>query len=182
MVVLKTNQESMGWTLADEKGTPDTFCTLTIHVDPDPEPIRHPQHRPHPHMMEVFQKEVFKTLNTGVSLIQVALNETRITMAEEDDDDIHKSTSAQNGWKLCIDYRHRNLTQREDHFPPPFTDQRIEGFTGKLQYGFPDKCSGFHKVPPDLEDQEKIALTWPLAAIGHTFTQTLAEETPGVGV
>ncbi len=191
MVILKPNKEAMGWTMSDEKRTPDTLCTHSIHIDPDPKPIRQPQRRLNPPVMEIFKTEVIKPLHDRViysipdgpwiSLVQAVPKKTGVTMAEEDHNGIQVSTGIRNGWKLCINYRHLNLAQRKYHFPPPFTDQKIERFNGKPQCGFLDVCPEFHKIPPNLEDQKETALTRPFGSIGKTLNQTLAEDPPGIG-
>ncbi len=147
MVILKDNEEAIGWTMADIKGIPDTFCTHSIHVDPDHKPIRQPQRRLNPLIMEVVKKEVIKLLDAGiiyaisdspwVSPVQVVPKKTEITVIEGDDG-IQRPTRVQNGWRVCIDYRRLNLATRKDHFPLPFIDQIIERLTGKSHYYFLD--------------------------------------------
>ncbi len=62
VAVLKENKEALGWTLADIKGISPTLCQHHIVLEEDAKPVRQPQRRLNPPMMEVVKKEIVKAL------------------------------------------------------------------------------------------------------------------------
>ncbi|KAI5447937.1 hypothetical protein KIW84_015399 [Lathyrus oleraceus] len=66
IIVLKTNQEAMGWTLSDLKGFSPSYCMHKILMEEDFKPVAQPQRRLNPTMKEVVRKEVVELLDAGM--------------------------------------------------------------------------------------------------------------------
>nr|XP_027124566.1 uncharacterized protein LOC113741264 [Coffea arabica] len=56
--VLREHKEAIGWTIADIKGISPSVCMHRIRLEEDARPIRQPQRRLNPIMMEVVKKEI----------------------------------------------------------------------------------------------------------------------------
>ena len=70
-------------------------------------------------------------------------------------------TRAQNGWRVCIDYRKLNKATKKDHFSLPFMDQMLERLAGRSHHCFLDGYSDYIQVPISPADQEKTTFTCP---------------------
>ena len=64
--VIKDHKRAIGWTLADIPGISPSFCMHRILLEEDAKPVRQPQRRLNPHLMEVVKKEVTKLLQAGI--------------------------------------------------------------------------------------------------------------------
>nr|GEY28894.1 reverse transcriptase domain-containing protein [Tanacetum cinerariifolium] len=61
----------------------------------------------------------------------------------------------------------RSKMMRKDHFPLPFTDQRLERLAGYEFYCFLDGFSGYFQIPIDPQDQEKTTFTCPYGTFAY---------------
>ena len=52
-------------------------------------------------------------------------------------------------WIICVDYQKLNKAMKKDHFPLPFIDQVLDGF------------SGYNHIQISPEDQDKTNFTCP---------------------
>ncbi|RDY06032.1 hypothetical protein CR513_10052, partial [Mucuna pruriens] len=68
------------------------------------------------------------------------------------------SSSEENCWRVCIDYRKLNQATRKDHFPLPFIDQVLERLVGKYNQ--------IHIAPVD---QHKTTFTCPFGTFAYTW-------------
>ncbi|CAM8986895.1 unnamed protein product [Rhodiola kirilowii] len=168
--VLKKHKTAIGWTLADIKGVSPTVCMHRILLEDGAKPMRQPQRRLNPLMMEVVQKEVRKLLdadviypisdNQWVSPVHVVPKKTGITVELNAQGEL-VTKRIQNGWRVCIDYIKLNAVTRKDHFPLPFIDQMLDRLAGKPYFCFLDRFSGYNQIPIVAEDQEKTTYTCP---------------------
>ncbi|CAM8990655.1 unnamed protein product [Rhodiola kirilowii] len=168
--VLKKHKTAIGWTLADIKGVSPTVCMHRILLEDGAKPMRQPQRRLNPLMMEVVQKEVRKLLdadviypisdNQWVSPVHVVPKKTGITVELNAQGEL-VTKRIQNGWRVCIDYIKLNAVTRKDHFPLPFIDQMLDRLAGKPYFCFLDRFSGYNQIPIVAEDQEKTTFTCP---------------------
>ncbi|XP_052725945.1 uncharacterized protein LOC128194397 [Vigna angularis] len=139
-------------------------------------PVRQPQRRQNPVIMDVIKKEVTKLLQAGiiypisdsqwVSPIHVVPKKTSITVVKNERDELIP-TRVQNSWRVCIDYRRLNQATRKDHFPLPFIDQMLERLAGKSHYCFLDGFSGYFQINIAPEDQEKTTFTCPFGTFAY---------------
>ena len=60
--VIKDHKRAIGWTLADIPGISHSFCMHRILLEEDAKPVRQPQRRLNPQLMEVVKKQVTKLL------------------------------------------------------------------------------------------------------------------------
>ena len=174
--VLRDHKTAIGWTLADIKGISPSTCMHRILLEDGSKPSREPQRRLNPPMMEVVKKEIIKLLDAGiiypisdsqwVSPIHVVPKKTGITIIENQDGE-KVPTRAQNGWRVCIDYRKLNTATRKDHFPLPFIDQMLERLAGRHHYCFLDGFSGYFQIAIAPEDQEKTTFTCPFGTFAY---------------
>nr|XP_027076019.1 uncharacterized protein LOC113699861 [Coffea arabica] len=96
--VLREHKEAIGWTIADIKGISPSVCMHRIRLEEDARPIRQPQRRLNPIMMEVVKKEVIKLLDVGiifsisdspwVSPVQVVPKKAGVTAEENHEGDL----------------------------------------------------------------------------------------------
>ena len=152
--MIKEHKKAIGWTLADIPGINPSFYMHRILLQEGTKPVRQPQCRLNPQILDVVKKEVTKLLqvgiiypisdNTWVSPIQVVPKKSGITVIKNEHDELIP-TRVQNNWRVCIDYRRLNQTTRKDHFPLPFIDQTLQRLTGKTNYCFLGGFSGYFK-------------------------------------
>ena len=166
----------MGWSIADIKGISPTTCMHLILLENDAKPVRQPQRRLNPPMMEVVKAEILKLLQASiiypisdsewVSPTQVVPKKTGVTVVKIQNGEL-VPTRIQNGWRVCIDYRRLNAVTRKDHFPLPFIDQMLERLASHAFYCFLDGYSGYLQVPIASEDQEKTTFTCPFSTFAY---------------
>ncbi|XP_074291769.1 uncharacterized protein LOC141618565 [Silene latifolia] len=106
--VLKQHKEAIGWTMADIKGISPTLCMHRILLEDEAKPVRQPQRRLNPPMMDVVKKEVLKLLYVGmiypisdsqwVSPTQVVPKKSGLTVVENHEG-VLTPTRVQNGWR-----------------------------------------------------------------------------------
>ncbi|XP_042387373.1 uncharacterized protein LOC121979449 [Zingiber officinale] len=103
--VLRHNQKAIGWTLADLTGISSSICTHRILLEDDAKPVRQPQRRLNPIILDVVKKEVVKLLQAGiiypisdsnwVSPVQVVPKKSGITVVANEGNELIP-TRAQN--------------------------------------------------------------------------------------
>ncbi|RDX64371.1 hypothetical protein CR513_57081, partial [Mucuna pruriens] len=133
--VLRQHKKAIGWKLADLPGINPSICMHRILMEEEIKPIRQPQRRLNPTLLDVVKKEVTKLLAAGiiypisdsqwVSPVQVVPKKSGMTVMKNQQDEL-VPTRIQNSWRVCIDYRRLNQATRKDHFPLPFIDQMLE--------------------------------------------------------
>ena len=146
-----------------------------ILLEEDAKPVRQPQWRLNPQLIEVVNKEVTKLLQAGivypisdstwVSPVHVVPQKSGIIVVKNVKNDLIP-TRIQNSWRVCIDYRRLNQATRKDHFPLPF-DQMLDRLTGKSNYCFLDGFSGYFQICIALEDQNKTTFTCPFGTYAY---------------
>jgi len=132
-----------------------------ILLEKDAKPVRQPQRRLNPQLMEVVKKEVPKLLqssiiypisdNTCVSLVHVVPKKSGITVVKNEKNELIP-TRIQNSWRVCIDYRRQNQATRKDHFPLPFMGQMLDPLACKSHYCFLDGFSRYFQICIAPED------------------------------
>jgi len=147
-----------------------------ILLEEGTKPVRQPQRRLKPLILDVVKKEVTKLLQAGiiypisdsiwVSPVQVVPKKSGITVVKNEKNELIP-TRVQNSWRVCIDYRRLNQATRKDHFPLPFIDQMLERLAGKSHYCFLDGFSGYFQICIAPEDQEKTTFTCPFGTFAY---------------
>ena len=148
-----------------------------ILLEDESKPVRQPQRRLNPTILEVVKKEVMKLLAAGiiypisdstwVSPVQVVPKKSGITVVRNQDNEL-VPTRVANSWRVCIDFRRLNQATRKDHFPLPFIDQVLERLAGKSHYCFLDGFSGYMQIHIAPEDQHKTTFTCPFGTFAYT--------------
>ena len=174
--VIRDRRAAIGWTIADIKGISPSTCMHKILLEDGAKPVRQPQRRLNPPMMEVVKKEVLKLLQMGiiypisdskwVSPTQCVPKRGGITVVPNPKGEL-VPTRAVTGHRVCIDLRRLNEVTRKDHFPLPFIDQMLERLAGRAYYCFLDGYSGYFQVPIAPEDQEKTTFTCPFGTFAY---------------
>ena len=103
---------------------------------------------------------------SGQSPVQVVPKKSGVTVVKNDDNEL-VPTSAQTGWRVCIDYRKLNFTTRKDYFPLPFIDQMLERLAGHSHYCFLYGYSSYNQIVIALKDQEKTTFTCPFGTFAY---------------
>ena len=66
LLVLKKHKKAIGWTLANIPGISPFTCMHRILLEDGVKPVRHPQRRLNPVILDVVKKEVTKLLQAGI--------------------------------------------------------------------------------------------------------------------
>ena len=121
-------------------------------MEDDSRPVRQPQRRLNPTILDVVKKDEMKLLaariiypisySTSVSPFQVVPKKSGITVVRNQDNELIPTRVA-NSWRVYIDYRRQNQVTRKDHFPLSFIDQALERLAGKSYYYFLDGFPGY---------------------------------------
>ncbi|XP_072071953.1 uncharacterized protein [Arachis hypogaea] len=153
LCVLRKNKRAIGWSSADLVGISPQVCKHRIFLEEEARPVRQPQRRLNPTILEVVKKEVTRLLEADiiypisdsewVSPVQVVPKKSGVTTIKNESEELI-ATRVQNSWRVCIDYRRLNSATRKDHFPLPFIDQML------------DQLSGFYRR--FIKDFSKVAL------------------------
>ena len=127
-------------------------------------------------MMEVVKTKILKLLQAGIifpisaseweSPTQVVPKKSGVTVVRNSQGEL-VPTRVQNGWRVCIDYRHLNAVTRKDHFPLPFIDEMLERLAKHEFYCFVDGYSGYLQVSIAPEDIEKTTFTCPFGTYAY---------------
>ncbi|RYR25603.1 hypothetical protein Ahy_B02g059415 isoform A [Arachis hypogaea] len=174
--VLRKYKKAIGWRLADIVGIDPRKCMHRIFLQDGARPVRQPQRRLNPTILDVVKKEVTRLLDAGiiypisdsewVSPVQVVPKKSGITAVKKDDGEV-VTKRVQNAWQLCIDYRRLNAATRKDHYPLPFIDQIVDCLAGKSHYCFLDGFTGYFQIHIAPEDQEKTTFTCPFGTFAY---------------
>ncbi|XP_074592482.1 LOW QUALITY PROTEIN: uncharacterized protein LOC141848351 [Curcuma longa] len=174
--ILRQHRKAIGWTLADIPGISPSICMHRIFLEEDVKPVRQPQRRLNPLMLDVVKKEVTRLLQAGiiypisdskwVSPIHVVPKKSGVTVVANKENEL-VPTRVKNAWRVCVDYRKLNEASRKDHYPLPFIDQMLERLAGKSHYCFLDGYTGYFQICIDPEDQEKTTFTCPFGTFAY---------------
>ncbi|XP_074559897.1 uncharacterized protein LOC141815936 [Curcuma longa] len=174
--LLRRYQRAIGWTIADIPGISPSICMHRIFLEEGAKPVRQPQRRLNPLILDVVKKEVAKLLQAGiiypisdsqwVSPVQVVPKKSGITVVASKEKALIP-TRVQSSWRVCIDYRKLNQATRKDHYPLPFIDQMLERLAGKSHYCFLDGFTGYFQIHIAPEDQEKTTFTCPFGTFAY---------------
>ncbi|XP_052116536.1 uncharacterized protein LOC127746657 [Arachis duranensis] len=187
--VLRKNKRAIGWTLADLVGISPQVCEHRIFLEEGAKPVRQPQRRLNPTILEVVKKEVTKLLEADiiypisdsewVSPVQVVPKKSGVTTIKNESDELI-ATRVQNSWRVCIDYR---------SLPYPSSERDVRSFLGHAGFyrrfikdfskiGLPlsrllQKDTEFELSKECMEayDKLKIALTQAPIVRGPNWTQ-----------
>ena len=98
LLVLKKHKKAIGWTLADISGISPSTCMHRILLEDGAKPVRQPQWRLNPIILDVVKKEVTKLLQAGiiypisdsqwVSPVQVVPKKTGLTVIKNERDEL----------------------------------------------------------------------------------------------
>ena len=66
LLVLKKHKKAIGWTLVDIPGISPSTCMHRIRFEDGAKPVRQPQRRFNPVILDVVKKEVAKLLQVGI--------------------------------------------------------------------------------------------------------------------
>ncbi|XP_042405185.1 uncharacterized protein LOC121995530 [Zingiber officinale] len=174
--ILRQHRKAIGWTLADIPGISPSICMHRIYLEEDVKPVRQPQRRLNPLILDVVKKEVTRLLQAGiiypisdskwVSPIHVVPKKSGVTVVTNEENEL-VPTRVKNSWRVCVDYRKLNQASRKDHYPLPFIDQMLERLAGKSHYCFLDGYTGYFHICIDPEDQEKTTFTCPFGTFAY---------------
>ncbi|RYQ91269.1 hypothetical protein Ahy_B09g097162 isoform A [Arachis hypogaea] len=166
--VLRKYKKAIGWSLADIVGINPHKCMHRIFLQDGAKPVRQPQRRLNPTILDVVKKEVTRLLDADiiypisdsewVSPVQVVPKKSGITTVKKEDGEM-VTKRVQNVWRVCIDYRRLNAATWKDHYPLPFIDQMLDRLAGKSHYCFLDGFTGYFQIHIAPEDQKKTTFT-----------------------
>lgn len=174
--ILRKNKNAIGWSLANIVGISPQVCEHRIFLKEGAKPIRQPQRRSNPTILEVVKKEVTWLLEADiiypisdsvwVSPVQIIPKKSGVTTIKNESGEL-VATRVQNSWRVCIDYRRLNMATRKDHFLLPFIDQMLDRLSGNSHYYFLDGYFGYFQIHIAPEDQEKTTFTCPFGTYAY---------------
>ena len=98
LLVLQKHKKAIGWTLANIPSISPSTCMHRIRFEDGAKPVRQPQRRFNPVILDVVKKEVAKLLQVGiiypifdsqwVSPIQVVPKKTGLTVTKNEKDEL----------------------------------------------------------------------------------------------
>ncbi|XP_042472345.1 uncharacterized protein LOC122055012 [Zingiber officinale] len=110
--ILRQHKKAIGWTLADIPGISPSICMHRIYLEEDVKPVRQPQRRLNPLILDVVKKEVTRLLQAGiiyrisdskwVSPIHVVPKKSGVTVVANEENEL-VPTRVKNSWRICID-------------------------------------------------------------------------------
>ncbi|GJT20322.1 reverse transcriptase domain-containing protein [Tanacetum coccineum] len=116
------SKEAFAWKMTDIPGICPSFCKHKIQLLDDKKPVVQKQRRLNPNMQEVVKREIVKLLDTGiiypisdspwVSPIHCVPKKRGITVVTNKNDEL-VPTRTITGWRVCIDYRKLNGSNRK---------------------------------------------------------------------
>ena len=172
--ILRKYKEAIAWSIEDLKGISPSICMHKILLEDNAKNSIEQQRRLNPVMKEVVRKEVLKWLNAGfiyaisdsswVSPMHVVPKKGGFTVIRNEKNELIPTRTV-TGWRVCIDYRKLNTTNRKDHFPLPFIDQMLDRLAGHPHFCFLDGYSGYNQIAIAPEDQEKTTFTCPFGTL-----------------
>ena len=140
------------------KGIDPKTCIHHIYIEENSRPIRQPQRRMNPNLMEIVKEELQKLLN--VNFIYPISDSQWVSPLV--------IVPKKNGkWRVCIDYRELNKATLKDHFPLPFIDQVLDTLADKKYFSFLDGFSGYNQIQVAPEDQDKTTFTYPWGTFAY---------------
>jgi hypothetical protein len=69
---------------------------------------------------------------------------------------------------MCVDYIDLNRAYKKDAFSLPWIDHVVDSMVGYNLLSFLDCSSGYHQIPPKVEDQIMTAFITPFIAFCYT--------------
>jgi len=124
--VIREHKKAIGWTVANIPGISPAICMHKILLEEGTKPVRQPQRRLNPQILDVVEKEINKLLQAGiiypisdstwVSPIQVVPKKSGITMIKNERNELIP-TRVQKTWRVCIDYRRLIKPRGRTSFP-----------------------------------------------------------------
>nr|XP_017225158.1 PREDICTED: uncharacterized protein LOC108201377 [Daucus carota subsp. sativus] len=132
--ILRKHKGAIGWSISDIKGISPAIVQHRIHLVEDAKPVREPQRRLNPPMMEVVKKEILKCLDNGiiypisdskwVSPVHVVPKKSGITLVTNENNE-QVPTRVQSG--IEVDKAKVDLIA---NLPPPKSVKEIRSFLG----------------------------------------------------
>ncbi|XP_063941295.1 uncharacterized protein LOC135149498 [Daucus carota subsp. sativus] len=132
--ILRKHKGAIGWSISDIKGISPAIVQHRIHLVEDAKPVREPQRRLNPPMMEVVKKEIIKCLDNGiiypisdskwVSPVHVVPKKSGITLVTNENNE-QVPTRVQSG--IEVDKAKVDLIA---NLPPPKSVKEIRSFLG----------------------------------------------------
>ena len=115
-------------------------------------------------MKEVVKVEIIKLLEVNiifpipdsqwVSPTHMVPKKTGTTVTGGNKENLLSARTA-TSWRMCIDYRKRNVATRKDYFSLPFINQILERQSRQEFYCFLDGYSGYNQIVVHPEDYKK---------------------------
>ncbi|XP_015939616.1 uncharacterized protein LOC107465138 [Arachis duranensis] len=144
--ILRKYKKAIGWSLADIVGIDPRKCMHRIFLQEGARPVRQPQRRLNPTILDVLKKEVTRLLDAGiiypisdskwVSPVQVVPKKSGITTVKKDDGEV-------------------------------VTKRMLDRLASKSHYCFLGGFTGYFQIHIAPEDQEKTTFTCPFGTFAY---------------
>src|SRR4051812_26130015 len=124
-----------------------------LNIKADAKPVKQPQRRFRPDIMDAIEKEVQKLIDSGF-------------VCEEQHPDwvanIVPVTQKNGSIRICIDLQNLNDACPKDEFPLPVTDIMVDNTGDDEMMSFMDGFSGYNQIKMHPDDERHTAFRTPL--------------------
>src|SRR3954464_8061577 len=130
-----------------------------LNIKVDAKPVKQPQRRFRPDIMDTIEQEVRKLIDSGF-------------IREEQHPDwvsnIVHVTKKNGSICICIDFRNLNDAFSKDEFPLPVTDIMVDNTAGYERMSFMDGFSGYNQIKMHPDDERHTDFRTPLGVFCYT--------------
>lgn len=152
MRLLQEFSDVFAWSYAEMPGLDPEVAMHRLNIREDTKPVKQPQRKFHPAIMEKIEKEVQKLKDVGfireeqhpdwlANIVPVTMKNSKIL--------------------VCIDFSNLNDACPKDEFPFPITEIMIKNTFGYERMSFMDGFSGYNQIKMYPEDQKHTSFRTP---------------------
>src|SRR5436190_22837401 len=147
------------WHYEDMPGLDPKVATHRLNIKEGAKPVKQPQRRFRPDIMDALEQEVRKLIDSGF-------------IREEQHPDwvsnIVPVTKKNGSIRVCIAFRNLNDACPNDEFPLPVTAIMVDNTAGYERMSFMDGFSRYNRIKMYLDDERHTAFRTPLGVFCYT--------------
>ncbi|GJX35151.1 reverse transcriptase domain-containing protein [Tanacetum coccineum] len=146
--LLRQNLDVFAWKPADMTGVPRHMAEHRLNVREGCPPVRQKKRGQAPERNKAIQEEVKKLVDAGIKK-EVHYHSwlSNPIMVKKHD----------GSWRMCVEFKDLNKACRQDGYPLPEIDWKVESLCGYPFKCFLDAYKGYHQIKMAEKDEEKIA-------------------------
>ncbi|XP_073120297.1 uncharacterized protein [Henckelia pumila] len=147
---LRKNKDFFAWSVSELTGVSAEIMIHRLNILAGVRPIKQKKRHFGPDKDKVIKKEVEELLKAGhIRKVQFPTWLSNVVL-------VPKSSGK---WRMCVDFRDLNKACPKDCYPLPRIDQLVDSTAGHQYLCFMDAYQGYHQIPLEEEDQDKVSFT-----------------------